>query len=176
MSNTTDQMSAAELLAYTSQKASPAKTKPDSMSAADFQKQNRKKGDPEHLMQCEIVDDFRAVYPEFSGLLHSIPNGGKLPYHKNEKGIYTSPQRIKLVREGMLNGIPDLFLPVARGGWHGLYMELKILPNQPSEEQVMRMDLLMKQGFLCTVCYTRETGALFFKNYLELPPYEHQSA
>ena len=31
----------------------------------------------------------------------------------------------KLKKQGVKAGVPDLFLPVARGGWHGLFVEMK---------------------------------------------------
>jgi len=48
-------------------------------------------------------------------LLHHIPNGGFRP-------IMTAA---KLKAQGVKPGVPDLFLPVARGGFHGLYIEMK---------------------------------------------------
>lgn len=149
---------------------------PSELSAAEFQKQNQKKLDLEHEMQCEIVVDFRRDFPQYAGLMYAIPNGAKLQYFKDEEtGKYTSPQRIYLTKEGMLKGAVDLCLPVARGGWHGFYMENKILPNQPTDEQRAFMELLTKEGYLCVVCYTREQGREFFHNYLNLPPYGTQS-
>lgn len=48
-------------------------------------------------------------------LLYAIPNGG----HRH-KAVAA-----KLAAEGVKPGVPDLCLPVARGEFHGLYIELK---------------------------------------------------
>lgn len=157
MSVNTNELSAADYRAMVDRK-DPALFKPD------------KPEGPEHIMQCEIVADFRKDHPDYAGLLFAIPNGGKLPYYKNKEGKYTSPQRIKLSKEGLMPGIPDLQLAVARGEWHGLFCELKILPNQPSDEQRAFMERATRQGYYCIVCYTREQARELFNNYLNLQP------
>ena len=48
-------------------------------------------------------------------LLYHVPNGGSRG--KAEAGRFRA--------EGVKSGVPDLCLPVARGKWHGLYIELK---------------------------------------------------
>jgi hypothetical protein len=48
-------------------------------------------------------------------LLYAIPNGG----HRH-KAVAA-----KLAAEGVKAGVPDLCLPVARGEFHGLYIEMK---------------------------------------------------
>lgn len=53
-------------------------------------------------------------YPELE-LLYAIPNGHWR--HKATAG--------KLKAEGVRRGVPDLCLPVPRGPYHGLYLELK---------------------------------------------------
>lgn len=55
-------------------------------------------------------------YPELK-LLYHVPNGGSRK--KSEAGRFKA--------EGVKAGVPDLCLPVARGGYHGLYIELKRL-------------------------------------------------
>ena len=55
-----------------------------------------------------------AACPEL-WLLYAIPNGGK-------RAIKTA---IALKAQGVKSGVPDMCLPVARGGYHGLYIELK---------------------------------------------------
>lgn len=54
------------------------------------------------------------AHPALS-LLYAIPNGG----HRHKVVA------AKLASEGVKAGVPDLCLPVARGEFHGLYIEMK---------------------------------------------------
>ena len=56
----------------------------------------------------------RGQYPELK-LLHHIPNGGKRD----------AIEAKHLKAQGVKKGVPDLCLPVARGPYHGAYIELK---------------------------------------------------
>lgn len=49
---------------------------------------------------------------------------------------------------GVKPGVPDMFLPVAREGCHGLYIELKRRDGgRVSPEQTAWMDALARQGY-----------------------------
>ena len=77
-----------------------------------------------------------AACPEL-GLLYAIPNGGK-------RAIKTA---IALKAQGVKSGVPDMCLPVARGGYHGLYIELKRQRGGTvSETQKSWITALAKQG------------------------------
>jgi len=76
-------------------------------------------------------------------LLHSIPNGGK----RNIR------EASRLKKEGALAGVSDVFLPVARGGYHGLYVELKVKGGKTSASQKWWIKETIKQGYLSVVCF-----------------------
>lgn len=76
-------------------------------------------------------------------LLHAIPNGGK-------RHISTA---VRLKREGVKSGVPDVFLPVPKGTQHGLYIEMKVDRNKPSENQKWWIEQLQRQGYRVEVCY-----------------------
>ncbi|UHG91784.1 VRR-NUC domain-containing protein [Spirosoma oryzicola] len=142
----------------------------DLITADQFQsllKKHRPKATPEHDLQCEVVFDFDKDYPTYEGLLFAIPNGAKLPY-KTVKGKRVCPEAIKLKKEGMRPGVPDLCLPVPKGRYHGLFVEMKYGDNKPSTEQVFWMQRLTKLGYCCKVCYTRQEARHIFKTYLSL--------
>lgn len=83
-----------------------------------------------------------AQRPELA-LLFAIPNGGK-------RDKITAA---KLKAEGVKAGVPDLMLPVARGGYHGLFIELKVGDNRPSKSQKEWIAHLLNQGYDCAVCW-----------------------
>ena len=59
-------------------------------------------------------------YPELD-LMYAIPNaGGYTGGFKKNKG-----RVIQMRKQGVKKGVPDIHLPVARGYWHSLYLELK---------------------------------------------------
>lgn len=105
----------------------------------------------EHDDQAAFVGWCRLMSRCYPGLalIHAIPNGGGRS--RREAG--------RLKAEGVLAGVPDLFLPVARGGYHGLYIELKrsavgAAPRgRISRVQADVMTLLRAQGYATTVCY-----------------------
>ena len=95
-------------------------------------------------------------YPELS-LLHAIPNAGK-------RNVI---QGARMKREGMLAGVSDVFLPVARQGWHGLYIELKVKGNTTSASQKWWIEKTTKQGYYSVVCYGWVEASEVIKRYLE---------
>lgn len=56
-------------------------------------------------------------------------------------------------REGVLAGVSDIMLPVARNGWHGLYIELKVKGNTTSPSQKWFIAETTKQGYLAMVAF-----------------------
>lgn len=95
-------------------------------------------------------------YPELK-LLYHIPNGGK-------RDKLTA---INLKRQGVKAGVPDICLPVARGGYFGLYIELKVGSNKPTKLQNEWLCNLNKQGYLAVVCYGWQQAAEILAAYLE---------
>lgn len=102
--------------------------------------------------------------PELN-LLYAVPNGAKLPYRGKGKNRF-SPEALRLKDEGMKPGIPDLVLPVARKGFHGMYIELKHGKNRPTPEQIWWNDRLTEQGYLAVVCWGWKEAAQVLAEYL----------
>lgn len=97
----------------------------------------------------------QCVYPELK-LLHSIPNGGK----RNAR------EAARLKKEGALAGVSDIFLPVSRCGYHGLYIELKVKGGKLSDNQRWWIEETTKQGYYSTVCFGWEDACKVIKVYL----------
>lgn len=95
-------------------------------------------------------------YPELA-LLYHVPNGGK-------RDARTAAI---LKRCGVKAGVPDLVLPVARCGYHGLYIELKAGKNRTSEKQDIWLKNLREQGHMTAVCYGFEEATNMILRYLE---------
>ena len=98
----------------------------------------------------------RCRFPELD-LLYHIPNGGS----RNRL------EAAKLRRQGVKSGVPDLCLPVARGGYHGLYIEMKYGKNKTSENQNKWLADLRAQDYAVAVCYGWQEAQQVITNYLE---------
>lgn len=95
-------------------------------------------------------------HPELTMLYH-IPNGGSR--HKAEAA--------NLKKQGVKSGVPDLCLPVPRGRYHGLYIEMKrIKGSKTSVEQHEWLRKLCKNGYCAVVCKGWEDAARVLLAYL----------
>ena len=93
--------------------------------------------------------------PELAMLFH-IPNGGWR--HKATAG--------RLKAEGAKPGVPDVFLPVPRSGYHGLWIEMKYGRNKPTKRQALWIDALQRHGYFVRVCYSAEEAKAVICAYL----------
>ncbi|NLT08198.1 MAG: VRR-NUC domain-containing protein [Ruminococcus sp.] len=98
-------------------------------------------------------------YPELE-LMYHIPNEGK-----------RSPvMGARMKRAGLKNGVPDVCLPTAHGGYIGLYIEMKYGNNKPTESQKKWLRALREQGHMTAICYSWEEAKRLIEQYLKLPP------
>ena len=70
---------------------------------------------------------------------------------------------------GVKKGVPDLCLPVMRGGFHGLYIEMKTPSGRASDAQRWWMMELTKQGYRAVVCHGYDAAVAELCWYLSLP-------
>lgn len=88
--------------------------------------------------------------------LHHVPNGGK-----RDKAT-----AMALKRQGVKAGVPDIVLPAAREGYHGLYIELKAGKNTTTKNQENWLKYLENQGYFTAVCYGWQASAELIEKYL----------
>lgn len=97
-------------------------------------------------------------------MLHSTPNGGK-----RDK---ITAARMKST--GLKAGYPDISLDVARGGFHGLRIELKRPATatksmgRTSTPQNRWIDLLLAEGYYAVICVGWLEAVQHIENYLKL--------
>lgn len=76
-------------------------------------------------------------------------------------------QRIKAKRSGMKAGIPDINLPVPKGKYHGLYIELKRKKGgKLSREQKLWLQSLSDYGYFACVCKGRKAAIEVIEKYI----------
>lgn len=106
-----------------------------------------------------------AQHPEL-GLMFAIPNGGKREKRQDKKGRWFSPVAQKLKKEGVKPGVPDIFLPCARGGSYGLFIEMKAPDGKVSQEQDDIHKMLREEGYAVIVCFSLESAITLITWYL----------
>lgn len=90
--------------------------------------------------------------------IFAIPNGGSR----------NAIEAANLKRQGVKAGVPDLMIPVAKQGYHGLFVEMKVGYNKPSEKQEEWIKLLNRNSYLAKVCYGAEEAINLIDNYMYL--------
>lgn len=105
------------------------------------------------LMQWR--DTVVGMMPELRCLYH-IPNGG-------DRHVLVG---VKLKAEGAMAGVADYHLPVARGGFHSLYIELKAQGGKQSKSQMGFQALVERYGNKYVVCWGWESAVEEIRKYL----------
>ena len=78
----------------------------------------------------------------------------KIPvFHIPNGGSRNKMEAANLKRQGVKAGVPDLFFPVAKWGYHGLFIEMKYGKNKTTDAQDEWIRLLKKNDYLVHVCY-----------------------
>ena len=92
--------------------------------------------------------------------LHAIPNGG----NRDPR------EAARLKRQGVKPGISDIFLPVPKGKYHGLYIEMKRAKKNgrayPSQDQKDFMAYAREQGYAVALCYGADDAINVIRSYL----------
>ena len=100
----------------------------------------------------------RRQYPDLKCLFH-IPN------ERSDKR-----QAAILKKMGVKRGVPDLCLPVARGQFHGLFIEMKRTKGgKASDDQLWWNEQLIANGYASVICEGWESGKEALLWYLNLP-------
>lgn len=96
-------------------------------------------------------------YPELALMFH-VPNGGSRNFY----------EAVNLKRQGTKAGVLDVWLPVPKGEYHGMIIEMKAGKNKPTKNQLWWIANLTKQGYYVSVCYSWREAADKIIKYLNL--------
>ncbi len=97
----------------------------------------------------------QGTHPELR-YLHHVPNGGA-------RDAITGA---RLKAQGVKAGAPDIYLDVARRGYHGLRIELKAAGGRVGKEQAEWIAFLTAQGYWAAVCVGWEAARDEIEGYL----------
>ena len=111
----------------------------------------------ESQLQQACIKWLRLQYPKV--VAFAIPNGGK----RNAR------EAARMKSEGVLAGVPDLFIAAPRGVHAGLFIELKAGKGRMSEAQTIMRDRLNDAGYCTALCRTLEEFQSTVKWYVSRP-------
>lgn len=125
---------------------------------------NGEEGHQIKLFMWAALPETRAKYPELRWMF-AIPNGG----------LRSKATAGKMKAMGLKAGVSDICLPVRRGEWPLLFIELKILkahtgkakPTKASHYQNEWLDHFKSQGYGAMVCVGWEHARDVIISYLE---------
>ncbi len=109
----------------------------------------------ESLIQKSIVATIR-MHPGCRELF-AVPNGGF-------RNIRTA---VRLKGEGVLAGVPDLFLPVPTKKHNGLFLEVKTQKGRLSPNQTTFINAMLGRGYEVKVVHSATEALDVVKEYLK---------
>lgn len=116
-------------------------------------------GPSEHQVQATVISWWHLAHPRYSlpeFALFAVPNGGR-------RDMITGAL---LKAEGVRAGALDLILAAARRGHHGLFIEMKVGDNKPSDKQQDFIVYLNSAGYKTAVHWDSTTAIKEIEDYL----------
>ncbi|MDU9399040.1 VRR-NUC domain-containing protein [Pseudomonas sp. zfem003] len=109
----------------------------------------------------------------FKWLALAHPVAGRLAFHVPNGGHRVKAVAAKMKGQGVKAGVSDIVLPMARGGYFGLYIEFKATPPHDSPVSATQQAFLAAvelQGYLAIVCRGVNAAMEVINGYMALPP------
>lgn len=116
----------------------------------------------EHIEQSQFFGLLRAMEasdPRLKGAF-AIPNGF----------LDTKSKRIRAWEEGVLSGVPDIFLPYPSRGHHGLFLEFKSEKGRVTQAQQEYLNLARSRGYRAEVVFGLRHALEVLGDYLRPEP------
>lgn len=110
----------------------------------------------EYDIQRTFVENIERLNPDL--LLCATVGGARMSIN----------QAKKIKRQGYRKGIPDLIIYEPRGGYYGLFIEIKKKGGRPSPHQKKWVDDLQSRGYRAAVCKGLDQCIDEFNHYFNL--------
>ena len=110
----------------------------------------------EQIAVFQWAEFAKRKYPQLA-FLFAIPNGGSRHI----------AEAVNLKKSGVKSGVPDMCLPVMRGEYAGLYIELKTGKGKVSPQQEEWIDCLNDNGYKAVICRGSGEAIDVIKKYLD---------
>lgn len=103
----------------------------------------------------KAIMDWVRLHPALVPFVMHFPNEGK-----------RTPSYGRLMKEmGMRAGVSDLFIGMARHGYHGAWIELKTPTGVVSPHQTKFLADMKQQGYYTVICRSIEDGIKIIQKY-----------
>ena len=119
----------------------------------------------ERTEQVAVMSWWAKAYPKYYECLFSIPNGAQLAGNPKRRAM----QMNALKAEGLKPGVSDLFLMVARHGYHGLFIEMKDKGKTKCSVSIPQQEHLHRareQGYKAEWCAGAESAIELLTEYM----------
>lgn len=118
-------------------------------------------------LPCPVEDDEQIALFEWAAL-----NLGRYPeieylYHIPNGKYRTIFEATLLKKMGVKNGVSDIHLPVPRGQYHGMWVELKrARGGRLEQDQRIWLSAMKRLGYYCVCCEGWQEAAEYIEAYL----------
>jgi len=113
----------------------------------------------EHEIQVSFFQWLALAYPNAYRVTWATPNAAKRSYR-----MVTA-----MKAEGLRSGVPDVFMAMPRGKFHGLFLEFKSHAGKLTENQTIYVTNLRSEGYQVEVVHTLLEAMSIVVPYLGLP-------
>ena len=91
-------------------------------------------------------------YDEQCAVIEYCDRKGIMVVHIPNEAKRSRAEGARQKRAGLRPGFPDLLIPIARGPYHSLYIEMKTQDGKPTEKQVRWIWRLREEGMAAYIC------------------------
>lgn len=115
---------------------------------------------PEMLEQLTVIQWLEHTHPDLSQIIYHIPN------ERKQSVIWGYVMKFL----GVTAGVPDLCLPYANNGFHGLYIEMKTKTGRATANQLRFIERLNENGYRAEIAQGADQAIDILKDYLGMLP------
>lgn len=111
---------------------------------------------PEDICQINVMNWIAQVHPKIA----------KSAFHFANERKCTIQQGRLLKRKGVKRGVADVFIGIPKQGKNGLWVEIKVDDNRPTQEQKEFLELQVENGYAAACCWELDACIRIIGNYL----------
>jgi len=111
---------------------------------------------PEQVDHINTVNWFKESFPEYAEDFHHFANERKCSQIEGRT----------LKRMGVAKGVSDFFLAIPCGGYHGLWIELKVGKGRLSKEQDAFLERKYIRGYMSMAVWGHDAAKALILSYL----------